>query len=242
MDLLALWQNEMNLRGDKLHTIPIDSFVSASGRWVSIFTESYIPQASHLRGYFIVIIGAGTSTIRMVKLLGFDDRVAAEGKWLGWKQLFGEKPLESVYEDDLPSGLSEFTISPPYLISEDESVLRMKPRGARLFLREITPVDEVTARAAAANLHVVIDDAHKPRPTTGIVLAIGEDPLVQELYKVGDIVMYSPHAGMAFRSDNEDYRSLEWHEIIGVQDREDITPDPLLRQPPWPPPESKSQA
>jgi len=79
----------------------------------------------------------------------------------------------------------------------------------------------LAARAEAAGLLAIVDDAHKPRPTTGIVLAIGEDPLAQELYKVGDIVMYSPHAGQGFRSDHEDYRSLELHEIIGVQERQE---------------------
>src|SRR5262245_32420952 len=207
----------MNLRDDRLQSIPIDQFVSASGRWISIFTECYNPQDGNLRAFFIVVVAAGTNQIRMVKRLCFDDRLEAEGKWLGWKELFSEKSHE-VYEDDIPEGLSEFKISPPHLIPEDESVLRMKPRGARIFIREITPVDEVTARAAAANLHVVIDDAHKPRPTTGIVLAVGEDPLAQELYKIGDIVMYSPHSGTSFRSDNEDYRSLELHEIIGVEE------------------------
>ena len=235
----------MNFRPDKLHSIPIDDFISASGRWRSIFTECFIGQRSYLRAYFIVIAAAGSNQIRMIKRLCFDDRLQAEGKWQAWKQLFGRKSGET-YEDEIPSGISDFKISPPYLIPEDDTVLRMKPMGARVFIREITPVDEVTARALAANLHVVIDDVHKPRPTTGIVLAVGEDPLAQELYKLGDIVMYSPHCGTPFRSDNEDYRSLELHEIIGVQERqegaEDIMPDPLQPQLPSPPPESKSQA
>jgi len=234
----------MNLRDDKLQSIPIDQFVSASGRWISIFTECFSPQAGNLRAFFIVIVAAGTNQIRMVKRLCFDDRLEAEGKWLGWKEIFGSKSPDATYEEDVPPGLHEFKISPPYLIEEDESVLRMKPRGARIFIREITPVDEYTARAAAANLHVVIDDAHKPRPTTGIVLAVGEDPLAQELYRLGDIVMYSPHSGTSFRSDNEDYRSLELHEIIGVQERqedlEDIKSNSPQQQPPVRPPESKS--
>ena len=209
----------MNIRSDQLQTIPIDQFVSASGRWVSLFTECYRPQHGELRAYFIVIVHAGTNRVRLIKPLG-SDRIEAEGKWIGWSQLFSQRSQE-VYEDDVPTGLSEAKISPPYVIPEDSTVLRMKPRGARVFIREITPVDEVTARAEAAGIVAVIDDAHKPRPTTGIVLAVGEDPLAQELYKVGDIVMYSPHAGQGFRSDHEDYRSLELHEIIGVQERQE---------------------
>jgi len=203
----------MNIRNDQLQTIPIDQFVSASGRWVSLFTECYLPQHGELRAYFIVIVHAGTNRIRLVKPLG-SDRIEAEGKWIAWSQLFSQKSQE-VYEDDIPLGLNELKISPPHLIQEDQSVLEMEPKGARLFVRTITPVDEVTARFLAANLIPVIDDAHKPRPTTGIVLAIGEDPLIRELYHIGDLVMYSPHAGQPFRDNGEDYLSLELHEIIG---------------------------
>jgi len=217
----------MNIRNDQLQTIPIDQFVSASGRWVSIFTECYQPQHGELRAYFIVIVHAGTNRIRLMKPLGFD-RVEAEGKWIGWSQLFSQKS-QDVYEDDIPSGLHEFKISPPYLIEKDAPMLKWKPKGARINVRDITPVDEVTARAEAAGIIPVIDDAHKPRPTTGIVLAVGEDPLAQELYKVGDLVMFSPHAGNTFMVEGQQYRNLELHEIINALPRqegmEDIMPD-----------------
>jgi len=209
----------MNLRSDKLQTIPIDQFVSASGRWVSFFTECYLPQQGELRAHFIVIVHAGTNRIRLVKPLGYD-RIEAEGKWIGWSQLFSQKSHE-VYEDDVPSGLNELKISPPYLIPEDESMLKAKPRGARINVRDITPIDAVTARAQAAGIIPVIDDAHKPRPTTGIVVAVGEDPLIQELYKPGDIVMFSPHAGSTFMMNGQQYRSLEMHEIMNVLEEEE---------------------
>jgi len=211
----------MIIRDDELDSIAIDRFVSASGRWLSLLCERYEGTPSALRGFYIVIATADTKRVRMVKRIAFDNPDEADRVWETWRAIFGG-PTARTYEDDVPSGLDEFkVISPPHPIEEDQAmILKMRPRGARLFVRDITPVDEVTARAEAAGLAVVVAEEHKPKPTTAVVLAVGEDPLARELYQPGYIVMFSRYAGQTFQDvpGGPTYRSLELHEIIGCRD------------------------
>ena len=87
------------------------------------------------------------------------------------------------------------------------------PIGARCFVEEIEPVDEVTARMAAAGLHAVVLDENVPKPTEGRVVAVGSDPLIQELIRVGDVVTFSRHAGSYQMVEGRTYRNLELREI-----------------------------
>jgi co-chaperonin GroES (HSP10) len=99
--------------------------------------------------------------------------------------------------------------------------MKIFPIGARVFVDPIEPIDEVTARAAAAGLHAVILDENVPKPTEGRVIAIGSDPMIQELIKIGDIVTFSKFAGHEQMVEGRTYRSLELREIIAC-----IRPDP----------------
>jgi co-chaperonin GroES (HSP10) len=104
--------------------------------------------------------------------------------------------------------------------------VKIYPIGSRVFVREIAPIDEVTARAQAAGLHVVVLDENLPRPTSGEVTAIGSDPLIQELIQLGDIVFYSKFAGHEMVVEGRVYKSLELREIISV-----ARPDPVTALP-----------
>lgn len=216
----------ISIRPDEIDRISIDKFTSASGLWLSILCERFEPHADGLRGYYIVICNALTRRVRKIYRIAVDDKDLAHSKWEDWKVKFGSRS-EFTTEEDAPTGLSEIVYSWPIINEEDQAVLKMKPRGARLFVRDITPIDEVSMRAEAAGLAVVIDEANKPRPTMGIVLAIGEDPLAQELYKVGQIVMFGKHSGNTFMEAGQMYRSVELHEIIGVREAEDGLEDLL---------------
>jgi co-chaperonin GroES (HSP10) len=68
---------------------------------------------------------------------------------------------------------------------------------------------------------MVVAEENKPKPTMAVVLKVGDDPLARELYKEGDIVMFSKYAGNTFSESGEQYRSLELHEIIGSRDPAD---------------------
>jgi chaperonin GroES len=103
--------------------------------------------------------------------------------------------------------------------------MKIMPFGARVFVELIDPVDEVTARAAAARLYVVVMEENLPRPTEGRVVAIGTDPFIQELVQLGDIVTFSKFAGHEQIVEGHTYRVLEDREIIAI-----IRPDPPSTQ------------
>lgn len=94
--------------------------------------------------------------------------------------------------------------------------LQIIPFGARVFVDLIDPVDEVSARAAAAGLHVVILDENVPRATSGRVIAVGDDPFIQARVKVNDVVTFAKYAGHDQMVEGRTYRSIEDREIIAV--------------------------
>ncbi len=215
----------MNIRRDEIDKIAIDRFPSASGQWISILCERYEPVLGGLRAFYIAIVVAGTLRVRKVVRIATEP-TSAFFAWEDWKQKFGQMSGET-YENDIPTALTELKLSLPIINEEDTEVLKMIPVGSRIYVRDITPQDEITVRAQEAGLHVIIDEAHKPRPTMGIVVAIGEDPYVQELYKVGMILMFSKHAGDTFMESGQQYRILEPHEIKGKRRPEDGIQDLL---------------
>lgn len=93
----------------------------------------------------------------------------------------------------------------------------MKPLGARILVRDEVPEDEVTARAKASGLYIATLEENKPKPTTGIVVAIGTDPEVQEHIHEGDRVFFAKHSGSYITIRGEQFRSLDFHEIITVE-------------------------
>lgn len=117
--------------------------------------------------------------------------------------------------------------------------MKIMPLGARCFVEPIAPVDEVTARAAAAGLYAVILDENMPKATEGRVIAVGSDPLIQELVKVGDTVTFSKYAGTEQQVEGRTYRNLELREITAVirPDESSSPSEPTLQTEPEPEPE-----
>lgn len=91
--------------------------------------------------------------------------------------------------------------------------------GARILILDIEPVDDISARAKAAGLHAVVYDRNVPKPTEGIVLGVGGDPLVQEEVKIGDHVFFGKFAGHHVYEQGREYRSLEFQEVTRVKSR-----------------------
>jgi len=92
--------------------------------------------------------------------------------------------------------------------------LRIVPIGARVFVKLIPATSDLEARANAAGISVVLDEANEPKPTEGTVVAVGSDPLIQELCQVGDTVLFSKHAGLDVMVEGYSYRSIELREIV----------------------------
>lgn len=92
-----------------------------------------------------------------------------------------------------------------------------KPVGARILVKDEIPLDDYTARAQKAGLVAVVYEQNLPKPTTGLVVAIGGDPFIGECgVEVGKKVMFGRHAGTRVLLEGEEYRSLDIHEVIMV--------------------------
>lgn len=214
----------MLIRPDEINRVAIDRFVSASGLWLSILASRC---ERGVNVYYIVLVAAATRKVRKVVRVAIDNPTIAKIMWEDWRNQFGSKDPNRVYEDDIPAGLRPIRWSPPLFIQEDLQVLKLSPRGSHIFVREITPVDEVTARAEAAGLQVMISAENQPPPTMGIVIKLGPDPLLKEELRVGDIVMFGRHAGNTFTESNNVYRYMQLHEIIGSRNPEEGLDDLL---------------
>lgn len=104
--------------------------------------------------------------------------------------------------------------------------MKIIPIGSRCFVEEINPVDDITGRAARAGIYAVVMEENKPKPTEGVVVAVGTDPFIRELVNVGDHVFFSPSAGMYQFVEGKKYRVLTVNEITSVG-KVDPTEDPL---------------
>lgn len=102
------------------------------------------------------------------------------------------------------------------------------PLGSRVFVEDLEPEVSLVKRAEAAGIFAVVMEENVPKPTSGRVVAVGSDPLVQELVKVGDVVTFSRTAGLYQQVREKEYRSLELREIIAVirESEEPIPPTP----------------
>ncbi len=95
-------------------------------------------------------------------------------------------------------------------------MLEIYPVGARCWVKEVAPVDEIQQWSRRTGLVAVQLDSATPRPTTGYVVAVGNDPLLQEMLKVGDLVFYGKYAGEHVQVKGETYRCLGMHEITSI--------------------------
>lgn len=97
------------------------------------------------------------------------------------------------------------------------------PLGARCLVTDLEPELSIVKRAEKAGIYAVVLEENKPQPTSGLVEAVGSDPLIQELIAVGDTVLFSRHAGIQVNIEGREFRSLELREIAHV-----IKPDPIV--------------
>lgn len=234
----------MHIRKDEINRIALDRYTTTSGRYEMILASS-AERGENVYDF----IALDPATYRVIKIvrLSVGSAGLAVAKWEHYKQLFtgaGSQEEENDQLIELPSPQRVWASLKPVAININTGEmkigaigssfdlpgkewewlnmpLKMRPRGARIFASDIQPVDQITARAQEAGIIAVVEERNKPKPTMGIVISVGEDPLAQELYKPGDIIMFGKHAGNMFMEAGRQYRSLELHEIIGVRDPED---------------------
>jgi co-chaperonin GroES (HSP10) len=91
-----------------------------------------------------------------------------------------------------------------------------RPMGARVIVKDIITTLSVEERARNAGFIAIIDEPNRPTSTQGKVIAVGTDPLVQEEIHVGDTISFGRLSGTKIWIADEEFRSLEFDEIILV--------------------------
>jgi len=111
-------------------------------------------------------------------------------------------------------------------MSNEEEVII--PMGDRCFVEELPVETSLAKRAENVGLSIVLAEENIPKPTTGIVIALGDDPLIQERLRLGDIVSFARHAGVYQHVKGVQYRCLEGREIISVIRKRPVPPAPQV--------------
>lgn len=98
----------------------------------------------------------------------------------------------------------------------------MKPTGGRIFVRDIISSLSVEERAKRAGIIAIVNDSNRPKATMGQVVAIGNDPLIADYCKVGDVVYFGPLAGKKIVQEGHEVRILELPDIEATEDDPEV--------------------
>jgi co-chaperonin GroES (HSP10) len=95
----------------------------------------------------------------------------------------------------------------------------LRPLGARIIVKDIVSSLSDTEKWKRAGLELVTEESNRPRNTTGKIVALGTDPLLRDAgLKEGLTVFFAPHAGTYIIVEDEEFRSLDFSEIISTLD------------------------
>ena len=98
---------------------------------------------------------------------------------------------------------------------------KFKVVGARVLVDPIITTLSIVERGKLSNIEVIVTQEEIKKKTQGRVVAIGNDPLVHELVKIGDIVHFIWHAGHETHIEDHEYRMIEMQDISMVESLED---------------------
>ena len=106
-----------------------------------------------------------------------------------------------------------------------------KPIGGRIIVRPITTTLTIEERYAriksplnGKSLIGVAAQKEKPRNSCGIIVAISIDPLIQENFKVGQMVWFAPLLGSEIALLGHTFRSLDFNDVLSTEEEEN-TPE-----------------
>ena len=63
---------------------------------------------------------------------------------------------------------------------------------------------------------IIIPDTAKDKPNIGVVTAVGTDPDLQKIIKVGDKVIYPKYSGTEIEIENKKYLIISKEDILAV--------------------------
>lgn len=88
--------------------------------------------------------------------------------------------------------------------------MNIKPIGKKILVKEIF-VEEKTTTG------IILSTTSKDKNyRNGNVISIGDDEKVQNLFKVGDEVIFSKNSGVEINNSFEKYFILELDEVLGI--------------------------
>jgi len=103
-----------------------------------------------------------------------------------------------------------------------------KPIGGRVIIRPITTTLTIEERyARIKSLHNgksfvgVAAQKEKPRNSIGFILATSIDPIIQENFKVGQMVYFPPLLGTEITLLGHTFRSLDFNDILSTIEEEE---------------------
>lgn len=103
-----------------------------------------------------------------------------------------------------------------HMARTEGGVMELNPIGARIWVEDIIPVDEMQEFSKRTGIALVQYEDKAPRPTTGWVFKVGNDPMIQEMCQPGDVVFWERYAGTGIVIEGKQYRVLGIHEITTV--------------------------
>lgn len=80
--------------------------------------------------------------------------------------------------------------------------------------RVVIKLDQKPTEKKVGNLY--IPDSAKEKPQMGEVIAVGNDKELQEIVKVGDVVLYAKYGGNEVELDNEKYLIISRADILAI--------------------------
>ena len=96
-----------------------------------------------------------------------------------------------------------------------------KPIGGRVIVRTITSTLTIEEKYKRAGLIGVAAQKERPRNSIGFILATSIDPIIQENFKVGQMVYFPPLLGTEINLLGHTFRSLDFNDILSSIEEEE---------------------
>lgn len=104
-----------------------------------------------------------------------------------------------------------------------------KPIGGRIIIRAIKTSLTIEEQYKKAGLIGVAATKEKPRNSIGIILAVSIDPMIEENFKVGQMVYFPPLNGTNIQLLGHEFRALDFNDILSTLE-ENETPEEYKNQ------------
>lgn len=87
--------------------------------------------------------------------------------------------------------------------------MKVKPIDDRLLIKPIEPETQTSGG-------IIIPDTAKEKPIMGEVVAVGTDEELQNLFKVGDKVIFAKYGGEEITIDGKEYRIIQRSDVLAI--------------------------